>query len=499
MSGRKAAVISYCFLVLAFLSFGLFLGRYPLPYTDEPFFHWPAIQLIRGGAFAYSASVNAPHSDTIWAYHGPLFPWLQFAVYNLFGISQFTSRVTEHLFAHIALGILCFLLLKRGLRWAPIALPLIWMGDRASQEILLGRMEGIVLFWHACGFCALIIAASQRRQGAAIASGFCLAIANGFNPSTLAFTLAGLAYLLLFTPVPHRRRAIFGYLLGAASGYVLVLACWLPHLQASLEQFAWTIGYANRRPPLERAFNLLFQLKPSKYWFIALSITSLAFAFNSLRHLINNKPDVEQKDSSGPLLHLASLFGLAGLSVIFSSTAYPYYLVYFTVWVILPLAIKLETLLTRRKARRALMFPVAGAIGLLILWAPSAAWNGLRWREAYLHYGDLDPAPLEQRLRRTVPAGAAITGTPELYVISLRSGLKFTPLPFFDVRNHVPRDTWVLLTQGDWRDAQRVSPESLQGRRIVFLGDAFPNARYLNYPLILFAPVEDDTGSSPRK
>ena len=138
------------------------LGRYPALFIDESFFNYPAIRFIEHRGFNYSVSPDAPHGDTIWAYHGPLFPRLQIITFSILGISQFTSRLPEYLAAHAAILFLCRYFVRRELPLSAIILAEVWFGDRSAQEIRLGRMEGIALLLLALGFAAFAEALRKR-------------------------------------------------------------------------------------------------------------------------------------------------------------------------------------------------------------------------------------------------------------------------------------------------------------------------------------------------
>ena len=103
-------------LVMAgFLAFGLNLNRYPLPYVDEAFFNYPAYRWIQGFGLTWPVSAAAPYADRLWAYHGPLYPWLQVVVFQVFGVSPMACRMPQFLAAHLAIALLAVSLLRRRL------------------------------------------------------------------------------------------------------------------------------------------------------------------------------------------------------------------------------------------------------------------------------------------------------------------------------------------------------------------------------------------------
>src|SRR5207302_9452826 len=120
------------------------------------FLYYPAIRALEGQGLTYKIRSDAPHGDTIWAYHAPFFPRTQFVAFWLFGISEFACRLTPYLAGHLAILILCRLLLRLGLFRSAIILVLAWMGDRSHYFLLFGRMEGVCLLCVTAGFVVLL-------------------------------------------------------------------------------------------------------------------------------------------------------------------------------------------------------------------------------------------------------------------------------------------------------------------------------------------------------
>src|SRR4051794_35423285 len=75
MRGSLLAVAAFIFLSNAGAHIAL-LDRSPAPYWDEGLYTYPAIHYLEGRGFAYQMAPDIPHTEKVWAFHGPLFPWL---------------------------------------------------------------------------------------------------------------------------------------------------------------------------------------------------------------------------------------------------------------------------------------------------------------------------------------------------------------------------------------------------------------------------------------
>jgi hypothetical protein len=179
-------------------------------------------------------------------------------------------------------------------------------------------------------------------------------------------------------------------------------------------------------------------------------------------------------------------FSVAGLFSLLRSMMFPYYLVYFTVWPVIALGLLVDGLAADRRALRRAAVAVGAVV--ILCWAPSLLWNAMRAREAMRARGALDQRAFARRLAAVVPAGAPVTGTPELYLIARRAGLDFTPLTWFPEGEPVRPDAWIILSRKNRSEAIRVDPRSLEGRVVVFDGAAFPGVKYLGYPITVFGP-----------
>jgi hypothetical protein len=154
--GILPGIVTALVLVLPFLMYLVSLDRYPLYYEDEPFFSEPAVRYLSGKSFAYRVSAQAPFGDLVFAAHSPFFPWLQVEVIRLLGVNQFAARLAEYVSAYLAVGVLAAFMFRRGLWVTAVALALAWSGDRASQEVMLGRLEGLALLALVFGYIDLV-------------------------------------------------------------------------------------------------------------------------------------------------------------------------------------------------------------------------------------------------------------------------------------------------------------------------------------------------------
>ncbi len=484
-SPRWATVTCYGLIVMSWCLYGFSLDRYPLPFVDEPFYNYPAIRFLEGEGLTYKVSDAAPHGDTLWSYHAPFFPRLQVATYSLLGISEYAHRLPQYLAAHLAIFVLCRFLLRRGLFWSALILAVAWLGDRSSQEVLYGRMEGIYLLCLAGGFVFLARTTQQASLRDSAAAGLCLGTATGFHPVTLGFCAFGVGWLAWLST--RRRASAAAFVAGCLVPLGLMLACWLPSLSASLEQFLWNASVVRSGTLGEKFLSLFEVLRWSRYWAAGLGLLTLFWLMPLAVRRCWSRAAFHQLPAAEPVWILAAWFavvGLLSLLVFAGAAVYPYYLVLFTVWPILALAVLGES----RCLQSALQFafwPVA--VLVLLCWLPSLAWNALRFRESWAHFDQLDRTACARHLARVVPPGAELTGSPDLFLIARKAGLNFKPLPWYGRHTRVAPDAWILLKETDLIDPIRVAPTELKGRPMLRTV-AFPNAKGLEYPLLLFRP-----------
>lgn len=495
--GILLGILITTILVAPFLIFLSTLDRYPEYYVDEPFFSEPAVRFLGGGEFVYRVSAKAPYSDVVFAAHSPLLPRLQVTMFRLLGVNQFAARVAEYVAGYLAIGVLAAFLLGHGLRGTAVAVAVAWVGDRASQEVMLGRMEGLALLALALGYIELVRVVEVRSAGRAFRCGLGLGTACGFHPICAAFAGMG-ALILLFSrgadDAPRRLgmpggaawRSLAWYAAGGLLPAALVIWLWTPHLREAIAQFRWASQYQLTQHRAGRFLKLIGLLGWSRFYFLGLvgSVVALLVPLAGRVALVGWRPGLVE-GARAPWAAAVG-FSVAGLFSLLRSMMFPYYLVYFTVWPVIALGLLVDGLAADRRVLRRAAVAVGAVVTLC--WAPSLLWNAMRARETMRARGALDQTAFARRLAAVVPAGAPVTGTPELYLIARRTGLDFTPLTWFPEGEPVRPDAWIILSRKDRSAAIRVDPRSLEGRVVVFDGAAFPGVKYLGYPITVFGP-----------
>jgi len=218
----SVAFLTALLLLIFGAAWAFSIDRYPSFYVDDAFFNYPAIRAAHGEPLLYKVRQDAPYSGEVWAYHGPLYPHLQEAAFELFGVSQATARLSDFLGGWLAALLLTFFLVRRGYRIAPLIFAVLWVGDRATQELLYGRMDGMVLLCLACAFVFLEKAWRSTSLPSVFAAGIFLGLACGFHPLAIAFAAAAVI------PVAVRLRfsGLAALFCGACMAVPLVLWCW---------------------------------------------------------------------------------------------------------------------------------------------------------------------------------------------------------------------------------------------------------------------------------
>ena len=493
-------------LGVPFLIFLFSLDRYPLYYVDEPFFSEPAVRLLNGGDFLYRISANAPHGDVVFAAHSPVLSRLQLMVFRVLGVSQFSARLPDFVAGYLALMVLVAFLAGRRLWVTATALSLAWVGDRASQEVMLGRMDGLALLSLALGFVGLTRVIEVRSAGRAFWCGLGIGMACAFHPICIGFAVAG-AVLLVFsrssTPTDLRLTMqirgnlmpLAWYTLGGTIPAALVLWLWTPHLAEALIQFRWSCQNELTHQISGRFARLLDLLGLCRFYFAGLVglVGFVLLPMAACMILTRWRPGLTPWSRAPWVAALG--FSLAGLVSLLRSMMFPYYLIYFTVWPVIALGLLSDGLVGDQRSLRR-MVAVAG-IALASCWVPGLFWNAMRAREAIVFREALDQAAFARRLASMVPADVPVTGTPELNLVARRAGLDFSPLTWVPEREPVRPRTWVILNRNDQVTGSRIEPDSLRGRPIVFDGPAFPGAKSLDYPITIFGPKPADPSRSP--
>lgn len=487
----RALLRALCLIVLGvgFLSFFVSLDRYPISYIDEPNFNWAAISYLDGDGFLYNYSSKAPHRDRIWAYHAPIFPRMQVLTFRLLGVSRFAARAPQYGAAYLALLLLCTFLMRRGLEVSALIVALAWLGDRSSQEVLYGRMEGLALLCEALGYVALVRVLERPTMARSAFCGSCLGMALDFHPVTFPFAIAAGLVIGAWTNGAARWRVLLGYVAGGTAPLALWLLSWMPDPVASLEQFLWHTRMSTRRTFWGALWKLLTEvLGNHRFWVLMLILTVVTLLVPlAIRRLARGGKGAITADPRATAWFLACLFAVTGLLCLCSPLVLPYYLVHFTVWPVLALATTLEAELYPPRWR---LWTYTVAALVVLSWLPGLAWNAMRFREMVIHHRGLAPGRFARQLVAAIPRDAPVMGPPEMAILAKEAGLNFSPLPWFAEQAQVPPDAWLLLDEGEYREPQYVAPESLADRRVVLTGDGFPEtAPYFNFPFVLLGPA----------
>jgi hypothetical protein len=472
-------------LILASLASHLFsLDRYPTLYIDESFFNYPAISYLEGRGFKYRVSPAAPYGDDLWAYHGPFYPRLQVLTFSVLGISEYNCRLPQLAASHLALLLLCSCLLSFGLFRTSLIVAFAWLGDRSSQEVLYGRMEGLYLLCLVAGFISLLYAFRGRSTLHAFLAGVCLGTAVGFHPVTGFFLLGG----ALLVAVNNGRASAGAFVGGASIPALLVSACVYPNLMAALEQFLWH-SQAVEKPSLITGWLNMFQtLRWSKYWPIGLVLATVWLTAMQLRrlHCTTHLYAFTDGERIGRLAACFAIFGMLGLLLIARSAIFPYYLVAFTIWPVIAISSLSET---KHRSRTFHISIVSIGFLLFLTWLPSAGWNLMRLRESVLHYRALETSAFQETLSTQVPPGAVVTGSPEFFILGRGTTRTFIPLPWYASQTHIESDAWLLLSELDYRTQQRFEKEALSGREVVVQGPLYPQSGpFQSLTFVLLSP-----------
>lgn len=498
-SPRWSYACCYCLVLASFCSHAFTLDRYPWPNEDEPFYYYPAIRALAGQGLNYRMHAEAPHGDTTWAYHAPFFPRVQVAAFWLLGESQFACRILPYLAAHLAILVLCQFLLRAGFFRSAVLLTLVWAGDHAHYRILFGRMEGIGLLCLAIGFVALVRAVTKASLSASFLAGLFLGIAVGFHPVTVSIPLGA----CLLVPVLSPRRRLLGFFSLAAGGLVaigLILACWLPSPAASLEQFLWTMRYANGKYAgstghLSIWEGVIHAPEAWRYWVLGLSLATLLLIPLAIIRYRSVEVSTEDELPRKAFL-LASSFSILSLLGIVALIAPPiptYYSVYFSVWPVIAFAIHAESGWLKGSYR--LAYLALGAV-LFACWLPGLRYNAYHVRESVKNYAQLDPSRVAAPLADAVPTGASVTGSPELFFVARQAGINFTPLPWYRASCAVPPDTYVLLLSPDLiRSQPPIDPANMAARATLLKGSLAPGTTLSWSDCVLFGPMKQELGS----
>ena len=474
---RNIANITSILLLLVFgIAWGVSIDRYPLFYADDAFFNFPAIRAAHGEQFLYQVSRDAPYANEVWAYHGPLYPHLQAGLFKLFGANQAASRLPNFFAGWLAVLLLTCFLIRRGYHFAPLIFAVFWIGDRATQELMFGRMDGLALLCLAGAFIFTEKAWKFYNRKFAFLAGIFLGMACAFHPLAIAFAVA--ASILIAARM--RLPGFVSVVSGACLAVPVVLWCWHFDIRHALAQFFW-LAHFKRSDSIHQAFSTLISaLNWSRYWFLALlTFTILYLLPRAWREILRMRAGM----TNDRQLHLimVALFALAGLSCIFRTAVNPYYLIYFTVWPILGIAMLVEI-----HGKHALPFLALGTL----IWSSSCLWNMMRFRETILYHSQLSHKYILQVIQREVPPGATIVTTPELYILPAEAGYKLEVTPWIPEQSAVCGKCDLLIEEKEYEHPTYVAGNEISSRQVLYSGPAFPHAGPFEYPVVLLSPAK---------
>ena len=477
-SGRFLSTRGYaiCVVLCGVLCFGYSLDRYPSFYVDDVVFAFPALQAARGGPFAFpGGDPRIPYVNQVWAYHGPVLPNLELCLFRLFGFHLFATRLPNFLGGWLAVLLLVLFLNRRGYRYAGFLFAVFWCGDRAVEELLYGRMDGIALLAVVLLFVRVDRYCERRSATDAWLGGFLAGFGVLVHPLCAIFGLVA----FLVVAFRGRVRGAGRFCLGAAINIPLLLVLWHFHPVESWAQFHFVATALNKITGVNRLSKAVAVLRWSRYWFLSLLVVAVCCASASLWMLLR-----KVKASFDPGWNrdfaLASLFCGAALTLLIRSSFYPYYIIYFSVWPMLCGVILIERFWPR--------FRVIAIVWLLI-WCSSAAWNLLRLREPLKFYSKLSHQFLVRELSQDVPIDATVMTSSELYAIPIEANYVHRTLLTFDpTEQDACARCFLLIPQTMFDKADYIQRSNLQQRNILYAGPAFPGAGVLQYPVVILSP-----------
>lgn len=474
----KVSVISWIaigLLLLAAAAWGFSIDRYPQYMVDDAFFNFPAINSLQGHGLVYKVSSTAPFWRDTWGYHGPLYPNLERMNFKLFGTNQAISRLPEFIAGWSAALLVILLLIRRRYTYAPLIVSILWIGDRSTQELMFGRMDGLALLFLVGGFLFTEKCWSSLNLRYALAAGVCCGIACGFHPLTATLAASSLAIITL-------RRGLHGavaFLAGTLAVFPLLLACWHFQVAHAVAQFSWHAKHLQQKSSWAGFVNLLHLLRWSSPWLAMMLLIIVAILPLGIQAVIRLRTNCTLDETSSHIL-LGTAFGFGAVLLLVRSAMFPYYLVYFTLWPIMLIAIIIERSSRWRTALAALV---------LIAWLPSAAWNLLRFRENVLFHRKLGHSFIDEIIASKVPASATIVTVPELYMVPVEASRTVDVLPAFAENAPVCDQCYILITSQEQLHPKYMASRELGRRRVLYAGPAFPGAGPLSYPVALLSPA----------
>jgi hypothetical protein len=320
-------------------------------------------------------------------------------------------------------------------------------------------------------------------------------MAAGFQPVAATFGLAAVVLLVAYPGARGRLRALAGLVVGAMVPLALILWSWSPDIPASCEQFQWHLREAARispHTPLKKMANVVDYLGWSRYWVLGLAVAVVAGLAPAAIMQLVARPVAAAAGKHGPVWLSACVFATAGLCCVLHRAAFAYYVVYFTVWPVVALAVTL-TSGQRLGVLRAWFRAIDAAV--IVAWAVSLLWNGRRLHQSLKYRGQLDHAHFVGQLKAVIPARAEVTGDPLLLLLAKEAGLDFTPLSWFPEQTAAGPQAWLLLSRKEWQAPEWIAPASLARRPVIADGEAFPGpSPWLRLEYVILGPSQAPEG-----
>ena len=460
-------------IVLGSLLYGLPLARFPQFSSQEAFFAYQALKASRGGSLVYAASIHAPNAQQIWAYHGPVLPYLNELLFRLFGFSTLLSRLPDFIGGWLAALLVVLFLNKKGFRYAGFVFAVLWCGSYTTRLLDLGRMEGLALLVLALSFIALDHALATGKSRSFVICGIAAGFAVLVNPICVLFAIADLSLAWLL----GARKAILLFIAGVVLCGPLLLLMWHFRVRASWQQFRWHTEHLRNHNHKQALLDFM-HLVPNldKAWVVGLAIFALVTAFVAIAVVWKRKGDLDLDDRT---IVIATGLGFAGLVAFCVGPMFPYYLVCFLVWPMLCVSMLAEKYRVR--------FQVAAVI-LGSFWVLSAADSAHQLLNEARTYRSFNKQLLYQTVHDNVPAGSVIETTPRYYGTPLHAGLtRFGLTTWFTEDEDACPSCYLLMSEPEFTGV-RVLKANVAQRKILYDGPAFPTAHVQKYPFVLLSP-----------
>lgn len=474
---RNFGNLSIALLVVGGLLYGFSLDRYPGYYVDDAFFAFPAWKAALGSSFTYVVSSSAPYANEVWAYHGPILPHLLSLLFRLFGFSTAISRTPDFLGGWLAALLIVVFLKHRGYRYAGLGFAILWCGDRAPQELMYGRMEGLALLIVVLLWLSLRMACMRRCARFAMLAGILGGLATLTHPLCIVF---GAVSLLLILYWASWRTALW-FVFGGVLNLPLLLLLWRFEVRKAVTQFLWHARVQRGDTPLRTFLRMLPVLHWSKYWFVSLVVFAVACVLIAAVVLYRQGRKMDERWFE---FLLAASFSLASVQVLFRTSTFPYYIVYFSLWPMLCFVMLSERFWKQFRY-------VAAAMSLM--WCISAGWNVMRLRESFIFHSKLSKRFLYAELRKDVPVSAKIETIPALYSVPIEAGFpNYDLTAWSDEKQDVCASCYLLITSSEFDQPRYIASANLQQRKVIYAGPAFPGAGPLAYPIVVLSPEAAD-------